>query len=200
MVNEKMSRMPKEAQTSLLERIKAGDTKAFDIVYRQNYSQLCSFAVFILHDRELAEEIVDDVMFYLWDHREEEDVTNLNAWLQKAIRNKSINALKSASKRYHAELEPRYELFTKLFNDSQPLETLMAKEMNDEIDHALSLLPEDARRVFVMCKIDGKKYAEVAEALGISVNTVKYHMKNAMKLMLTILKKYLLAYILLDCI
>ncbi len=200
MVTGKGSRMPNEAQPSLMERIKAGDTKAFDIVYRQNYSQLCSFAVFILHDKELAEEIVDDVMFYLWDHRNEEEVTNLNAWLLRAIRNKSINALKSASKRHHAELDTRYELFTSLFDDSQPLETLVVKEMSDKIDYALSQLPEDTRRVFVMCKIDGKKYAEVADALGISVNTVKYHMKNATKTMLTILKKYMMAYVILGCI
>ena len=48
-----------------------------------------------------------------------------------------------------------------------------------------------------LCKMEGKKYSEAAEELGISVNTVKYHMKNAMKIMESILKKYLLIYLLL---
>ena len=193
----------KASQAALLERIRQGDTHAFDTVYRQSYGSLCRLAIFILHDRALAEEIADDVMYYLWDHRQEAEVSNLNAWLLKAVRNKSINALKSASMQAREATDSisdadRHDLLAQLFDDEHPLEKLIAEEMEEQIRAAIDRLPEDTRRVFILCKMNGKKYAEAAQELGISVNTVKYHMKNAMKIMESIMKKYLLIYLILQ--
>lgn len=187
---------------NLLERIRKGDAHAFEIVYREYYGSLCQLAIFILHNTEMAEEIADDVMFYLWDHRQEAEVVNLKSWLLKAVRNKSINALKSSSMRDRASTDSisdteRHDLITQLFDDEHPLEKLIAEEIKDEINEAIDQLPEDARNVFVLCKMNGKKYSEVADELGISVNTVKYHMKNSMKIMESVMKKYLLFYLLL---
>lgn len=191
------------SQAALLERIKQGDTHAFDTVYRQSYDSLCRLAIFILHDKALAEEIADDVMYYLWDHRQEAEVSDLNAWLLKAVRNKSINALKSAMMQAQTITDSisnadRHNLLAQLFDDEHPLEKLIAEEMEEQIQAAIDQLPDDTRRVFVLCKMNGKKYAEAAQELGISVNTVKYHMKNAMKIMESIMKKYLLIYLILQ--
>lgn len=191
------------AEDNLLERIRKGDTHAFDFVYREYYSSLCQLAIFILHNAEMAEEIADDVMFYLWDHRQNVEVVNLKSWLLKAVRNKSINALKSSLMREHASTDSisdtdRHDLLTQLFDDEHPLEKLIAEEIEDEINKAINQLPEDTRKVFVLCKMNGKKYSEVADELGISVNTVKYHMKNSMKIMESVMKKYLLFYLLLQ--
>lgn len=190
-------------QVSLLKKIKKGDTHAFETVYREYYETLCRMAVFILHDKALAEEISDDVMFYLWDHRQEAEIENLKAWLLKAVRNKSINALKSAALRERNATDSisdteRHNLLAQLFDDEHPLEKLIVDETEEQINAAIEQLPEVTRKVFILCKMNGKKYSEAAEELGISVNTVKYHMKNAMKIMESIMKKYLLIYIFLQ--
>lgn len=190
-------------QDNLLERIRKGDAHAFEIVYRKDYGSLCQLAIFILHNTEMAEEIADDVMFYLWDHRQEAEIENLKSWLLKAVRNKSINALRSSSMRDQAATDSisdteRHDLITQLFDDEHPLEKLIADEIEDKINEAIEQLPEDARKVFVLCKMNGKKYSEAADELDISVNTVKYHMKNSMKIMESVMKKYLLVYLLLQ--
>lgn len=192
-----------EVKISLIKRIRQGDVQAFEAVYKQSYGSLCRFADFILHDGELAKEIADDVMFYLWDHRQETEVENLNAWLLKAVRNKSINVLKSADMSRHNVTDSiscadRYDLLSQLFDDEHPLEKLITEEMEEQIQAAIDQLPDDTRRVFVLCKLKGKKYSEAATELGISVNTVKYHMKSAMKTLEVAMRKYMVIFLILQ--
>lgn len=195
--------LAQDSQCSLLKKIQKGDTQAFETVYREYYGTLCRLSVFILHDKALAEEIADDVMFYLWDHRLEAEVENLKAWLLKAVRNRSINALKSAALHERNATDSisdteKFGLLAQLFDDEHPLEKLIAEEIEGKINEAIEQLPDDTRKVFILCKMNGKTYAEVAEELGISVNTVKYHMKNSMKIMESVIKKYLVIYLILQ--
>ena len=53
----------------ILERLRQGDEKAFKHIFDRHYTLLCRFANQILNDTSLAEEIVDDAIFYLWEHR-----------------------------------------------------------------------------------------------------------------------------------
>nr|WP_238319211.1 sigma-70 family RNA polymerase sigma factor [Segatella baroniae] len=73
---------------------------------------------------------------------------------------------------------------------SHPLGHLLEKELEQAVGEAVERLPEDCRRVFKMSRFDGKKNAEIAQELGISVNTVKYHIKNALRLLQQQLGKY----------
>ena len=58
-------------EKDLLQQIKEGQVSAFEHIYHKYYDFLCRFSMHLLHDRLLVEEVVDDVLFYLWDHREE---------------------------------------------------------------------------------------------------------------------------------
>lgn len=84
---------------TLIRRIKQGDEKAFDAVYREYYPLLCRFALQLLRSPELAEEVVDDVFFALWNQRSEIDIRSLKAYLLKAVRNKSLNEMNSLAHR-----------------------------------------------------------------------------------------------------
>lgn len=55
----------------LIEEIRNGSMQAFRVIYDQHYPVLCRFAFQFLNDRGLAEEIVDDSIFYLWEHRKD---------------------------------------------------------------------------------------------------------------------------------
>lgn len=193
--------MVSEDGFQLLERIRHGDRNAFEEIYQRHYQELCRFAMFILHDYEQAEEVVDDVMFYLWDHREDLSIMSLRSWLLKAVRNRSINALNSLAFRKQRNTDSlsdgdRAEFLSSLFDDNHPLEQMISEEMEQEINDAIKALPEDTRRVFMLCRMEGKKYAEAAAELGISVNTVKYHIKNANRILSQTLSKYLLILLL----
>ena len=62
-------------------------------------------------------------------------------------------------------------------------EDLEREELMFQLRESIELLPEQVKAVFKMCFLDGKKYREVADELGISINTVKAHVKKALRLL-----------------
>lgn len=172
------------------------EERAFARLYQQYYASLCRFALSLLNDRRLSEEVVDDAMFYLWDHRRDIEDKSIEGYLLRSVRNGCFNMLKSKSHSFasmtlqvpSAEIA---EFMESLFDENHPLEQLLQKELAALTRKAIDNLPEECRRVFTMVRVDGMKYAEVAEELGISVNTVKYHMKNANKTLSAVLSNYI---------
>ena len=170
----------------LIRRIRQGDEKAFEAVYREYYPLLCRFAMQLLRNAELVEEVVDDVFFALWERRSEIDIRSLKAYLLKAVRNKSLNELNSLEHRQmtgRIDMGDRLDFISSLFDDAHPFEQLLARETEKRLRQIVDSLPEESRRVFMMQRTEGKTYAEIAMELGISVNTVKYHMKKTIRLL-----------------
>lgn len=182
----------------IVDRLKRGDEAAFKFVFDNHYTTLCRFANQILHDAALAEEVVDDAIFYLWEHREDLHITHsIRAYLMQAVRNRSLNELSSAACRREQNFssispEENAEFLETVFVDeSHPMGMLLQQELEDAVTDCIDRLPEECRRVFVMSRFDGMKQEEIARELGISVNTVKYHMKNALALLRQNLAPYL---------
>ena len=67
----------------------------------------------------------------------------------------------------------------------------MEKELEEKIQEAVASLPDDSRRVFVLSRYEGKTYELMAKELGISVNTVKYPIKRALRMLYNRLEPYL---------
>lgn len=189
----------------IIEKLKQGDQKAFKYVFDRYYVLLCRFANQMLNDTSLAEEIVDDAIFYLWEHRKEIEITySIRAYLMRAVRNRCLNELNSLSHRaelnFSTYISPEnMEFLETLFkDDDHPLGTLLEHELEDELICCIESLPEECRWVFKKSRFEQKKYEEIAEELHISVNTVKYHIKNALAYINSHLADYLkiiLAYI-----
>ena len=159
---------------------------------------LCRFANQILNNAALAEEVVDDVIFYLWEHRSEVEIRySIRAYLMRAVRNRCLNELQSQSPREELHLSSflspeSMDFLDFLFvDDKQPLGMLLEQELEDELKRSIDELPLECRRVFYKSRFEQKKYEEIAEELGISVNTVKYHIKNALAFLQKRLGNYL---------
>ena len=74
---------------------------------------------------------------------------------------------------------------------SIPLGKLLDDEFRSVVISAINSLPEDSRKVFELSRNIGLKYEDIAQELGISVNTVKYHMKQSLSILRNLLEKYL---------
>ena len=86
--------------TLIIEHLRRGDEEAFKYIYERHYILLCRFANQILNDAALSEEVVDDAIFYLWEHRREIEITySVRAYLMRAVRNRCLNELQSLSHR-----------------------------------------------------------------------------------------------------
>ncbi len=187
-----------EVEELLIKKLRKGDERAFRLLYDRHYVLLCRFANQLLNNAALAEEVVDDVIFYLWEHRQEVEIRySIRAYLMRAVRNRCLNELQLQSHREELHissfLSPEsMDFLDSLFVDNkQPLGMLLEQELEEELKRSIDELPLECRKVFYKSRFEQKKYEEIATELGISVNTVKYHIKNALAFLQRRLGSYL---------
>lgn len=175
--------------------LRKGDTKAFKYLYDTHYQVLCHFASRYLRDDYLAESVVGDVMFHLWENHERIEVeVSLCSYLIRCVRNSCLDHLRKNREKYEIATEaipPSSDKTMVTGNGEQPLGQLLDKELAEKLDEAIAALPLECRTVFELSRFAGKKHAEIALELGISVNTVKYHIKHALQMLNERLGRYI---------
>ena len=188
-------------ETLIVEQLKIGNEDAYQYIYDLHYALLSLVASGYVKDQFLAETIVGDTIFHLWEIRETLAISvSIRSYLVRAVRNRCINYLNS-------EWEKREIAFSSLMpdeitddkmtiSDSHPLGALLERELEEEIYKAIDKLPNECSRVFDKSRFEGKSYEEISQELGISVNTVKYHIKNALASLQMNLSKYLITLLL----
>jgi len=172
----------------LLARLRAGETSAFDAIFRANYALLVRVAEAMLRERGMAEEIAQDVMLELWRRREALELTDsLRGYLLQATRNRSLNAIR------HRAIERRSEpqLVDGVARSPSTDASAREKELESAIQAAIGSLPDRCRQIFELSRVDGLKYAEIATRLGISIKTVEVQMGKALRILRERLKAWL---------
>lgn len=184
----------------IVQKLRNGEQDAYRYLYDRHYVVLCQFANELVGDPFLAETIVGDVIFHLWEIRETLDInSSLRAYLMRAVRNRCYNHISS-------EKEKKEVRFSKIESetlgwdamiqsDEQPLGILLERELEKEIIKSIDSLGDECKRVFRKNRFEHKKNEEIATELGISVNTVKYHIKMALTRLHQDLRKYLILLI-----
>jgi len=167
--------MTKDGEHILFAEIRKGNEEAFNKAFDLYYSRLCFFADKILHDFDLSRSLVQQVFVDLWIKRDRLLVTSLQAYLYNSTRNAVLDVLK------HKKVESRY-LSSLEQNESVVATDLMEEaELADRINSAIQNLPEKCREIFLLCRFEGLKYAEIADRLNISVKTVEMQVSIALK-------------------
>lgn len=162
-----------------LEGLRQGLEAAFDAIFRTYYANLVGFADSILKDRGAAEDTAQDVMVELWRRRSSIVLqTSLRAYLFQATRNRALNHLRH--RRVVARVTPADLTMTQ---PSASDRGLLEGEIGGRLREAVAALPERCREVFTLSRDRGLSYAEIAEALGISIKTVEGQMGKALKLL-----------------
>lgn len=145
------------------------------------YAPLCSYAARYTANMTIAEEIVSDVMMKIWQNRHNGyRAETFREYLYTATRNTTFNYLKQQQNLKNLSENWAEQLRVELIDES-PLDTLVAKELQMELDSLMDSLPEQCRKAFLMSRVDGMTYEEIAARMHISVNTVKYHIKTALQ-------------------
>ncbi|MBB3187611.1 RNA polymerase sigma-70 factor [Microbacter margulisiae] len=170
----------------LIKRIKNDDIEAFEKLFRLYYAPLCRYADSFINDMPSAEELVQDLFYYVWKEREQVSIgISAKAYLYRATRNRAFHYL------HHQQITENYrDALLAVASETDPVtpeSELEYKELEQQLFEALQRLPERQRRVFCMNRFDGKTYNEIAPELSISVKTVEADMTKV----LTILRKEL---------
>ena len=155
----------------------AHDNSSFDDLFRYNYRPLCLYALHYLQDVDLAEDIVQESYAALWEKLQEgAHVLNRKSYLYMMVRNRCLDHLRK--KGIPTESLKPYDTYGIIDDDDAQERSQTEARLWTAIDN----LPEKCREVFILSKRDGLKYEEIAEELGLSVNTVRNQISKALKL------------------
>ncbi len=179
-----------ESQVHLLRRIATGDRQALAGFYDQVARPLFSTATRILGDTHEAEEVVQDVFVQIWEKAATFDdaLGSPFTWAMRITRNRSIDRLRSRQRR--SKLADQFQENFEITSDGEAAVEL-GEEAVIQIRSTVGNLPADQRRVIEMAFFGGLTHAEIAEALGEPLGTIKARIRRGMMKLRESLQGYL---------
>lgn len=167
-------------QKKLLTQISLGDQSSFRQLYHQFYKKLLQFAFVLTRNKEVAEELVEDVFIKFWKNRKNaENIRNVKVYLYTATKNTCLNYL--SSKAQENITQPFDAITIELANPLSPDQILIYRETYTKIKTAIETLPPRCKMIFKLIREDGLKYKEVAEILNLSASTIEAQMTIAIR-------------------
>lgn len=168
--------------------MQAGDETAFEELYRRYSYQLFTVAYKKLKNREVAEELVQDLFETLWNKRHDAHIQQLNHYLFSAIRYRIINYIKSEKIRTSYELFCRFNLSDA---DTGTEATVALNDLNQALAAGMEHLSEKAQEVFRLSRLEQYTIPEISARVNLSEKTVEYHLRKSLKLMRSYLRNFL---------
>ncbi|MCY1636157.1 RNA polymerase sigma factor [Marinifilum sp. D737] len=164
-------------EQDIIQKFKNGDQSGLRMLFDLYYTPLCVFAYKYFDSYEKAEDIVQEAFITLWEKNRMINFTgSIKSYLFSIVRNNSINQIKKDLKFRFEEMENKaYNIIEDKY-ESQQLE-----ERKESLYKEIALLPDQCKVVFEAIAFEKMKYAEVAEEMDISINTVKTHYSRALK-------------------
>lgn len=166
-------------EKNLLEQLRDGDQHAFTVLYNRYAAQLAAKLIKLFRDEAEAQDVLQDTFIKVWEHRAQLDAEKpFGAFLFAVAANRANNLfrkqLRETTHRMRA-LHGKEEGYTHVE------EQLTLKENYALLDSALEQLTPKQREVFVLHRLEGKSYREIAELLQISESTISNHLRQATK-------------------
>jgi RNA polymerase sigma-70 factor (ECF subfamily) len=165
-------------ESSLLESIHAGDTKAFERFYVLYYPRLFRFILRITHRQDSVEELIQDTLMVVWEKSDSFDHScKVSTWVFGIAYRKALKSLAKAGRDDH---NVDFDEFAEVLVDPTPTPAARL-ETENWLEAALTKLPPDQRAVIELTFHHGLHYREIAEILDCPENTVKTRMFHARK-------------------
>lgn len=168
-------------------QLQESDRQAYKQLFLKYYSSLCEYASQFIRDED-AEELVQDLMMYIWESREYLVIQeSLKSYLFTATKHRCLNAIKK--KLYHKQVHSL--LYERLKDQFENPDYYMINELSENIQKAISELPENYRETFELSRFGEMTNAQIATYQNISIKTVEYRITQALKILRVKLKDYL---------
>jgi RNA polymerase sigma factor (sigma-70 family) len=163
-------------EVRLLRQVAAKDRKAFEALYHLYYRRLFSYLLKLTRQADLVEEILDDVLFAVWEGAGGFDGrSRVSTWIFGIAYHKALKRLARRREPPEAEADPLREPV-----DAEEPESLMARrEITSTLGQALGALSPEQRAVVELTYYYGLSYQEISDIVGCPVNTVKTRMFHA---------------------
>lgn len=174
-------------ERSLVLRLIDGDEAAFCELYAAYRNRLIYFAMRFLKSREYAEDIFQDAFTVIWQSRHFINPdASFSSYLYTIVRNRILNQLRDLAN----QDKLREQILSQaLDNSNDTSNEILANDLRSFITHAMQQLTSRQREIFEMSREKQMSHREIAEALGISVNTVQESISTSLRTLRAYLKK-----------
>ncbi|MAU15155.1 MAG: hypothetical protein CMH46_06395 [Muricauda sp.] len=164
---------------SVFREIQQKNHFVFKRFFEDTYESLVQYADSYLFQKSASEDIVQEVFIYLWENAPKMTIrTSFDSYLFTMVRNRCLNHLKSIKITDEAKVLD----IQHLVNTEYELDVFSEEDqlvIHGQALKAVEMLPSRMQRIVRMKYIENYKYMDIAEELGISVNTVKTQLKRA---------------------
>lgn len=165
-------------ENKLLLELSQGSELAFTNMYNQYKNIVYSTAFRITKSKIQSEEAVQDIFLKIWQNRESlTEINNLENYIYIISRNHLFNSIKKIARETNliSEISPNENSF--IDTDT----SIKDEQYNTILNQIVDQLPPQQQKVYKMAKWDGLSHQKIGENLGISTETVKKHMAQALK-------------------
>lgn len=179
--NDLLSKMKiKESGTDQqwLNALRSGDQRAFTAIYQTYWFEMYQVVFRKINNREIAEEIVQDIFTRLWKEHKTISVTHLDRYLFTAVRYEVIDYLRS--KMNTTVYDEDFKGLDNLI-DSATENTILFNDLQESIHRGLEKLPVKSRDIFIRSRFEYLSVEDIAKQYKLSAKAVEYHLTKALK-------------------
>lgn len=148
----------------------------YNNLFRELSEKIYSYVYYRVGNEELAKDIVQEVFIKLWQNCEKVTYNKAKYYLLRLAKNKTIDIYRT--KKIKIEYDTSKHQKTE---KETPQYKMEYTQYEQQLNEALAKMPEKHRITFLMNRIDGIKYQDISETLGVSVKTVEYRMQKALR-------------------
>lgn len=138
--------------------------------------RLIALSTGICHDRDRAEDIVQEAFVKLWKKPPDAGEVAFSSWLRRVVTNLSINALQRTKR---PQKLPEFSTDSAMRSHERPETSLEQQEGIDRLHAAMARLDESKRAILMLRAGEGLSYDQIAEHLGCPVGTVMSRLNRA---------------------
>ena len=160
------------------------DVKAFEEIYHKYASRMLTYALQILKEKEVCEDIVQNIFIDFWSKRETNTVENLEGYLFRAVKFQIFKYFRDT--KFSNEDLTRLNLVEVSVSASKVLEY---QDLELAIKNSVDQLPSRCKEIFELSRFEHKTNQEIADLLGVSLQAVKNQISKALSAIRTDLKK-----------
>lgn len=167
-------------EQELVSRLKADDETAFKLLYDNYWEQLFISAYNLLKKKEICEDILQEIFINIWNNRKNLEIrTSLKGYLHTCVFHKVYDYFRKNKNVFNEEF---FENIDSRVQNSNPESKLIYKELVNQINATVELLPEKCQEVYKLSREKQLSHKEIAQHLNTSTKNVEAHITKALKL------------------